>query len=488
MPLKYTPGVLSVTLTALRRRRGLTEKDLAEQAGISDSMITYYETEKEPSREKLYELAALLGYSVEDVESIIFGLSRAGRPLPESRLPVDPTPAGIWRIREIAGRAGRALTEMMEERLIGAARTWRVDKARKRAGELWQEIQKTPAARRRALIETSRQFQTWAMAERLALESEKAASDRADRALELAELGLRVAELAPGDPGFMAAVKGFALVFLANARRVANQIPSAGTDCDRGLELWGSGALSARTVLPAWRVLDRSASVQREQRRFPEALKNLEEARSIAPPENIARILVNRAVVLEHMGDVDQAIEVLREADSLAKEGHDPELILNIRFNTAANLCHLDRYTEALSLLPEIRRLTVAGRKELNLLRVLWVSARIQAGLGEIVEARAAFDQVRRAFRDRLMAADYALATLERAVLDLQDMRYGEVRALAEEMKWIFKAEGLHREELAALALFRKAVAEEWATPGLARRMVRYLHRARYEPGLAFER
>jgi transcriptional regulator with XRE-family HTH domain len=487
MPLKYTPGVLSVTLTALRRRRGLTEKDLAEQAGISDSMITYYETEKEPSREKLYELAALLGYSVEDVESIVFGLSRVDRPLPESRLPVDPTPAGMRQIREIAGRAGRGLTELIEKSLAEVARSWRIAKARRRAGELWQEIQKTPVARRRALIETSRKFQTWEVAERLAEESARAASDRADRALELAELGLRAAELAPGDPDFMAAVKGFALVFLANARRVANQIPAAGQDCDRGVNLWESGAPEARKILPAWRVPDLEASLRRDQRRFPEALKKLEEARALAPPQAVARILVKRAVTLEHMGEAEQAIEVLREADSSAKEEQNPELILKIRFNTAANLCHLDRYVEALSLLPEIRQLAVAGRKELNLLRVLWVSARIQAGLGEVREARAAFDQVRRAFRDRLMAADYALATLERAVLDLQDMRYGEVQALAEEMKWIFKAEGLHREELAALALFRRAVAEEWATPELARRIVQYLHRAQYDPELVFE-
>src|SRR6185295_19741504 len=150
----------------------------------------------------------------------------------------------------------RALNEMLETRLLQVARTWRVKKARRQAGKLWREFLKTPVPRQRALVETSRKFQTWSFAERLALESEKAASDRADRALELAELGYRAAELAPGEPGFMTAVKGFNLLLVANARRVANQMPRAGEDCDRALGFWAGGAPEAKKILPAWRVLD----------------------------------------------------------------------------------------------------------------------------------------------------------------------------------------------------------------------------------------
>src|SRR6266545_81253 len=133
MPLKYTPGVRSVTLTALRRRRGWTEKDLAEKAHISESMVTWYETEKEPSYEKLVELAAVMGYTAEDVDGLIFALSRTDRSLPEPGSPVDPTPSAVRRIREIAGRAGRALTELLEARLFQVARTWLVRQARRQA-------------------------------------------------------------------------------------------------------------------------------------------------------------------------------------------------------------------------------------------------------------------------------------------------------------------------------------------------------------------
>ncbi len=488
MPLKYVPGVRSATLTALRRRRGLTEEELAERAHVSSQMVSLWETEKEPSVEKLYELAALMGYEPEDVEALLFALRRADRPLPEPASPVDPTHAAVRRIREIAGRAGRAVTEMLEMRLFQVARTWLVKKARREAGKLWREFLKTPDERQRALVETSGKFHTWALAERLAHESIKAAADNADRALELAELGYRVAELAPGAPGFMIAVQGYTLLPVANARRVANQIPRAGEDCDRALGLWEKGTPEAKKILPAWRVLDLTGSLRRDQRRFPEALENLKEARAIAPRKAVARILVNRAVVLEHMGDPAQAIEVLREAESHMEGQDDPRLPWTIHFNMTADLCLLDRYDEAQQRLPIVRELAVAGRRELDLIRVLWLSAKIQAGFGQIHEARTAFDQVRRELRTRTMPADYALATLERAVLDLQEGRYAAVRALAEEMVWIFKAQGIEREALAALALFRKAAAEEKASVELARRLVQYLHRAQYDPDLVFER
>lgn len=487
MPLKYIPGVRSVTLTALRRRRGLTEKDLAEKADISPSMVTWYETEKEPSHEKLCELATLMSYTGEEVEGILFALSRTDRPLPDAGSPVDPTPGAVRRIREIAGRAGRAVTELLEDRLFQVARAWRVRKARRRARKLWREIETTPRARRRGLLESSRRFQTWAVAERLADESEKAASDKADLALELAELGYRAAELAPGDESFMAAVRGYALLLVANARRVANQMLRAGEDCDRGLDLWKAGAPEARKILPAWRVLDREGSLRRDQRRFPEALERLKEASAIAPPKAVARILVNRAVVLEHMGEPEQAIEVLREAEQHAIQWHDSALRLKISFNIAVNLCHLERYPEAQQLLPEVRELAVAGRRELDLIRIVWLSGRIEAGFGRLREARGALDQVRRDFETREMAYDYALASLERAELDLREGQHAEVRVLAEEMRWIFNAKGIHREALAALALFRRAAAEDRATAQLIRSLVRYLYQAQYNPELRFE-
>jgi hypothetical protein len=95
--------------------------------------------------------------------------------------------------------------------------------------------------------------------------------------------------------------------------------------------------------------------------------------------------------------------------------------------------------------------------------------------------------QARREFTERQMAYDCALVSLELAALHLEEGRTAEVRRLAAEMLWIFKAQGIDREALAALRVFREATEKEAATAELARRVGDFLHRALREPGLRFE-
>lgn len=332
------------------------------------------------------------------------------------------------------------------------------------------------------LIEARPEFQTRELALLLAYESEEAASDDANRALLLARVAHRVAQLAGGG-----ALEGLTLAIVANAYRVANEMEKAEKAFERALAFWQAGTEVERATLPGWRLLDLEGSLCRDQRRFPRALVLLDQAQAAAPPEHHPRILVKRAVTLEHMGDADGAIEVLKEAALLAESQGNSRLLFRIHANLGANLCHLGRYGDAEVLLPRIQELAAEGaRKELDEIRIGWLRGRIEAGLGRAAEGRAAFDQVRRDFETRGMAYDYALVSLERAELDLREGRNAEVRALAEEMAWIFKAKGIHREALAALTLFRTAADREQATAELARRMVRYLYLAQHDPELRF--
>ena len=99
----------------------------------------------------------------------------------------------------------------------------------------------------------------------------------------------------------------------------------------------------------------------------------------------------------------------------------------------------------------------------------------------------AALEQVRGEFTTREIAYDAALVSLELAVLYLEDGRTSEVRILARQMLWIFRAQGVHREALAALKLFCEAAEREQATVDFARRVAEYLERARHNPDLPFK-
>lgn len=129
----------------------------------------------------------------------------------------------------------------------------------------------------------------------------------------------------------------------------------------------------------------------------------------------------------------------------------------------------------------------VEAGNELDLVRTLWVEGGIAAGLGRREQALAALEQARRYFNARRITYDAALASLELAVLYLEERRPAEVKRLAEEMYWIFKAQGVHQETLAALRIFCEAARKEEATTELARRLVGYLTKARSHPGLPFE-
>jgi hypothetical protein len=94
---------------------------------------------------------------------------------------------------------------------------------------------------------------------------------------------------------------------------------------------------------------------------------------------------------------------------------------------------------------------------------------------------------VRAGFADQGIAYDAALATLELAVLYLEQERTREVKALARQMAPIFKAQGVHREALAALKLFCEAAEKEAVSVELTRRIVAYLYRAQHQPELRFE-
>ena len=75
-------------------------------------------------------------------------------------------------------------------------------------------------------------------------------------------------------------------------------------------------------------------------------------------------------------------------------------------------------------------------------LRLSWLEGRLAAAFGRREEAIAALRGVRDGFADRKIAYDTALASLELAVLYLEEGRTSEVKDLAGKMVWIFQAQG----------------------------------------------
>jgi tetratricopeptide (TPR) repeat protein len=274
---------------------------------------------------------------------------------------------------------------------------------------------------------------------------------------------------------------------VGNARRVRSELPGADQAFRTAWKLWQMGAATTSGLLNEARILDLEASLRRDQTRFKEALELLDRALSVDSGPLTKRMLLNKATVLEALGDFAGAVDTLRQAAPLVERENDPRSLLVLRFNLAVNFYFLDRYQEAADLLPELRSSILRLGNGLDTLRFRWLDGRIAAGLGQREEALMALAGVREGFATRGIAYDTALASLELAEIYLKEGRTAEVKTIARQMAPIFQSQGVHREALAALKLFQEAAAREALTLDLARRLVRYLQRAQYNPELRFE-
>lgn len=469
-------------LTLLRWLQGWPQKDLAAAIDCRSSLLSDYEAGRKPlSRSRLEKIAARMGVSPEGIDEVadFWKSFRSQRHL-------GPGDAKSRRIAFIE-RFTQASAAYAHALLAVSDAEW-AEEARREARSLWERLAQHPPAQRRLLVEGTLHYQSWALSELVCQKSLEAAADRADRALALAELAVRIAELSPGEFEWCQRVQGYAWAHLGNARRVAGDLPSAEEAFGRARVLWEAGEAINISILNKALILGLEASLRIEQRRFSQALALLDRALGEHHEETLRKqLLLNRASVLELAGDFEGAISTLKELEPLLCEDSEPRLVCVMRFSLANSFLQVGNPEKAEALLPSLRELTARLGNELDGLRTRWLEGRIKASLGQRKEALFVLSQVREDFLSRGMAYDTALTLLEIAVLYLETGHTSEVRALARQMAPLFKAQDVHREALAAIRLFREAAEREAVTVEMARDLVSYLDRARHDPTLRFE-
>lgn len=355
------------------------------------------------------------------------------------------------------------------------------------AAALWARLERRSAAERRLLVEDLEEYWSWALSERIAAESLSQAPNHPGKALELAELAHLVAQKVPGEELWRWRIQGYALLFEGNAFRVCNDLPSSDEVFSLARLLFKIGAAGDPGLLnEAW-LPALESSLRRDQRKFPEALQQIEEALSLDRDELRGQVLLSKSRLHETLGEPEASFSALSEAAPLIDPVREPRNAFGLRFNLVVALCALERFEEAEVRLLEVQGMAEALGQELDLTRALWLQAKVYAGLGRPAQARDAFEKVRRVFEQRGLTFDYALVSLELALLLLEEGQTVEVSALAVEMLNIFRSQEVEREALAALQLFCEAARRKTATVELARRVVRFLQRAQHDPELQFE-
>jgi hypothetical protein len=102
------------------------------------------------------------------------------------------------------------------------------------------------------------------MCERLCEESRALAASNPGRALELAELALRVAVLVPGGEGLRSRLQGYAWAYIGNARRAAGDRSAAREAFAQARTLWMAGSPGDEGPLEERRLLELTGPLDEE--------------------------------------------------------------------------------------------------------------------------------------------------------------------------------------------------------------------------------
>lgn len=485
MPKDVVPDN-GIALLFIRRGQGWSQTRLAAAAEMPPSLLNEYEQGKKTlTRERLLHLAGRMNQGAEVIDATL------------ERLQANRAVAGAGsgpftehrRGEEAAARLGRLAAEFSRKVITILSVEGVVRQAREEARRLWTRLEPWEPEQRLALVEESAELRTWALCELVAAKSIEAAPNSPAEALELAGLALRIAELCPHEERLRQRTEGYAWFHVANARRVTNDLRGSDAALTKASKLWEEGASADPGYFNETFAYWIEATLRKAQRRFPEALRRIELALKADKGDLRGKLLLTRSQILRALGDIEGSTEVLYEAIPHIDSDRDPRTALGVRCQFLRNLCLQGRAAEAEPRLPAVQALAERLGQEMDLLHVSVLSARIAAGCGRTEEAEEGFEQARRKFfaqKPRLVL-DYAQVSMDLALLLLEQGRTPEARTLAEQMKWIFSSQGIEREALAALRVFCEAARREVATADLARRVIRFLHRSRHNPGLKFE-
>lgn len=481
MPRKPAPPY-GFVLKVLRESVGWTLEDLAREARVNPKGLNKQERGiQRLERGDLEAYALVLGYPAEAVDVVLLCVW--------SLRPQDAEePGAPWTLSPDERRAVAAEALELGWAAAAAYRTERtrqleeghIREARQEAEELLAAFQGIAPSEWRLLIDEVEGVGSWALVVRLCAESEKAAAADARKALAFAELALYRSEREPGAEAWRSRLTGYAWFFVANARRVANNLDGSEEAFARAWTFWKSGGDTGPGPLDEGLLYDLEASLRYDKRQFESALHLHEEALARCRTQEMkASILLNKAFTLEQMGDIEGSIQVLWKAASRIDGRRKPRDLFGLRFNLVINLCNLGRFGEAQELVSEVRELAVQLRNHLDMVRVVWLQGKIAAGLERVEEAEVALEQVRQEFAARNMPYDAALVELELALLYQQQGRTAEVQRLVRRSAPVFRALKVDRETLAAVLLFCQAAEQEEATVDLVRGALEALQKVR---------
>ncbi len=227
----------------LRSLRGWSREQLARAAGLHASSIGRLEQGRRPRPGTLEKIRRAFGLSLATWHLLLDLIADCRRELFSGSALAPSTEAEPLEevLSMLVPRVLAALMALPAASIKVPPPLLAAAADRRRGNELWERLRPLSTLDRRELIAMAEEYSCWALAERLAEESEKLALNRSGEALALAGMADRIAETAPMPSRFRARLRGLTTAYLGYARRAAG-LEGAEAAFRRSDELWISGA------------------------------------------------------------------------------------------------------------------------------------------------------------------------------------------------------------------------------------------------------
>jgi len=370
------------------------------------------------------------------------------------------------------------------------------DRERAEADDLVTELRTHPPERQILIVENHSRFHTWGVFSHLLDRTSDQMLQSPSTVEHLSGLALRVADRLDTDfyrAELIEDLRARAWSYIGNAYRQRSDLAKAE-------EAFRTAAMHLREgtgdPVELAMLLDLQASLLRAQRRFGRAMTLLKRAHKIflfvGDRHRAGRAIVSMEIILYCIGDPERGIPLLYRALELIDPEQEPRLVLCVWHNLADDLAEAGRAMEARRLFIKARSLYPRFPEAVTHNRRTWLAGKISRGLGQVKEAEALFVDARQAFEADQAPYDVALVSLDLAGLYAEQGRIDELKRLAAEIVPVFSSRQIHREALAALVYWKRAVEAETARERIAdianvvAEVAGFLKRVRYDPDLRF--
>lgn len=330
----------------------------------------------------------------------------------------------------------------------------------------------------------------WTLVHGLVVDYWEAEHPDPSQAVELAQLGVRLASELDEERYGAARVhdlRALAFAKLGNTLRIQTEFRRAEAAFTQA---YGQLEVGTGDPLVEARLHCAEASLHGIQERFNEAFHLLTKAEATAQRFRdhhlLGKVLISRAHFKSNAGDTDEALRLLHRGLRFIDPKQEPRPVLVAWHNLILTFIYQGRYHKAAERLPYIRSLHKKFGNRHDRLRLRWVESRINLARGDEQRAEASLEGIREEFIESGMGFDAALVSLDLAYVYARQGRGEDMRRLAQEMIPIFESRDMHREAIAALLVFKKATEMDQVSVHLVEDLTAFLRRSRGNPKLRF--